>query len=179
MPNIYGPYLKDARVKKGIKAAYVARRIGVSPPTYSQIESGERGLPAERLEGILKAMSMVKEDLDSMMYGTRVSSRGGRESMECKKCSSPLAEGASFCAKCGKKAPPPPKVKKIIDLNSKLGFSVAETAVAIGVSAWFIYEEIKQRNIGYTQLHGRKIIPRWALEEYLKKHEVPAREVAT
>jgi transcriptional regulator with XRE-family HTH domain len=67
MPNIYGPFLKVIRVKRGIKAAYVARRILVSPPTYSQIESGERGLSAERLDGILKALGLMREELDAVM----------------------------------------------------------------------------------------------------------------
>ncbi|MCE5285191.1 MAG: helix-turn-helix domain-containing protein [Pelosinus sp.] len=67
MPNIYGPFLKGIRVKRGIKAAYVARRILVSPPTYSQIESGARGLSAERLDGILKALGLLREELDAVM----------------------------------------------------------------------------------------------------------------
>lgn len=99
--------------------------------------------------------------------------------MNCKKCQAPLQEGAIFCGKCGKKAPPPPKEKKILNLNAKLGFSAAEAADAVGVSEWLIYEEIKVGNIGYTQLRGRKVIPRWSLEAYLKKNEIPAREVAT
>ena len=98
--------------------------------------------------------------------------------MNCKKCNAALPEGAVFCTRCGKKAPPPLKEKKVIDLNSKLGFSAAEAAAAVGVSEWLIYEEIKIGNIGYTQLRGRKVIPRWSLEEYLKRHEKPAREVA-
>jgi predicted amidophosphoribosyltransferase len=96
--------------------------------------------------------------------------------MECKKCHTVLTAGTSFCPKCGKKVPPPPKEKKPVDLNAKLGFSAAEAAAAVGVSVWFMYEEIKQGSISYCQLHGRKVISRWALEDYLRKNEVPAKE---
>lgn len=48
MPNIYRPHIKSVQEQKGLKAAYVAARIQVSPPTYSQIESGQHGLSAER-----------------------------------------------------------------------------------------------------------------------------------
>lgn len=99
--------------------------------------------------------------------------------MNCKKCGQALATGIKFCPACGKKAPAPPKPKKVIDLNSKIGFSVSEAAAAVGVSAWLLYEEIKQQNIGCTMIRGRKVISRWALDEYLKRNEVPAREVAT
>jgi excisionase family DNA binding protein len=102
----------------------------------------------------------------------------GDNGMLCKKCQAPLQLGAAFCGICGKKAPPPPKEKKVIDLSSKLGFSVAEAAAAVGVSTWFIYEEIKTEAIGHCKLHGRKVIPRWALDEYLRRHEIPAKEVA-
>jgi len=98
--------------------------------------------------------------------------------MQCKKCETSLADNAKFRLACGKKVTKP-REKKVIDLNSRLGFSAAEAAAAIGVSTWFIYEEIKQGLLGCSILHGRKIIPRWTLEEYLRRHETPARvEVA-
>lgn len=67
MPNMYGPHLKAVREEKGIKAAFVAHRIRVSPPTYSEIESGKRGLSAERLEAILAAIEMSPNDLRNLM----------------------------------------------------------------------------------------------------------------
>ena len=53
--------------EKGIKAAYVAHRIRVSPPTYSEIESGKRGLSAERLDEILAAIEMSPNDLRALI----------------------------------------------------------------------------------------------------------------
>ncbi|MCE5287019.1 MAG: helix-turn-helix domain-containing protein, partial [Pelosinus sp.] len=76
MPNIYGKYLKDFRVKQGIKAAFVARRIHVSPATYSQIESGERGLSAERLDGILRAIGLHRNELDIIMHSQAANGKG-------------------------------------------------------------------------------------------------------
>ncbi len=95
--------------------------------------------------------------------------------MYCTKCMGNIPEGAKFCPVCGKKALVP-KPKKVIDIESKLGFSVAEAAAAVGVSSWFIYEEIKRGCIGYAKLHGRKVIPRWDLEKYLRQNEVLPRE---
>lgn len=94
--------------------------------------------------------------------------------MQCKKCETILGQDAKFCLACGKKVVKP-REKKGIDFNSKLGFSAAEAAAAIGVSTWFIYEEIKRGLLGCSILHGRKIIPRWTLEEYLRSHETPVR----
>ncbi|HWR41397.1 MAG TPA: hypothetical protein VN611_18035 [Patescibacteria group bacterium] len=97
--------------------------------------------------------------------------------MKCTKCGGALAPEMKFCQSCGKKVPQQ-KPKKVIDLSGRLGFSVAEAALAVGVSSWLLYEEMKQGNITYSQLHGRKVIPKWALEEYIKRHEVPARAVS-
>ena len=58
MPNIYGPHIKAVRVERGIKAAYVARRLQISSPTYSEIESGKRGVSAERLDAILTLIGL-------------------------------------------------------------------------------------------------------------------------
>lgn len=94
--------------------------------------------------------------------------------MKCTKCMGEIPDQAKFCPVCGKKVVVP-KPKKTVQLNDKLSFSVAEAAAAVGVSNWFMYEEIKRGAIGYAKLHGRKVIPRWDLEGYLKKNEVPAR----
>ena len=63
MGNRYGARIKAAREKRQLKAAYIARRLGVSPATYSQIETGKRLLTAERLESILTILSMRWDEL--------------------------------------------------------------------------------------------------------------------
>jgi transcriptional regulator with XRE-family HTH domain len=87
MPNIYGPHIKAVREKKGVKAAYVAARIRVSPPTYSQIESGQRGLSAERLRSIIKTLGMTLEEMELLVgpldernryHGTPAHQKGGQ-----------------------------------------------------------------------------------------------------
>ena len=97
--------------------------------------------------------------------------------MRCLACKSALPEGAQFCPVCGRRAPKPePKVlpeKK--PEGGKLCYTVKEAARAIGVSAWLIYEEIKCGRLACVQLHGRKVVSRWALEGYVKAREVPAR----
>ena len=67
MPNIYGPYIKTLRITKGIKASFIARRMHVSAATYSEIESGKRGLIAERLDIILESMEVTLEELKATM----------------------------------------------------------------------------------------------------------------
>ena len=49
---LIGDRLRDARVRRGFKGNYVAKRLGVSPATYSQIESGQRVLTVQRLDTI-------------------------------------------------------------------------------------------------------------------------------
>lgn len=65
--NKYGLIIKQARVARGLKAAYVAAKIHVAPGTYSQIECCKRGLSAERLLDILKVFGMTLTDLEEMM----------------------------------------------------------------------------------------------------------------
>ena len=88
--NIYGPYLKEVREEKGLKASYVAAKLKISPPTYSQIENGRRGLKAERLQAITNVLGITFGDLDARMHGAsaKVASRQG--SNHYKKCGGQL-----------------------------------------------------------------------------------------
>lgn len=86
MSNIYGPYLKSVREEKGLKAAYVAAKINISPPTYSQIENGRRGLKAERLQAIAKVLGITFGDLDTRVHGAAgklVSRNAGTGNQNC------------------------------------------------------------------------------------------------
>ncbi len=70
---------------------------------------------------------------------------------------------------------PPPKsrqssqgiVPNIPISCSKLAYSVKEAAAAIGVSEWYIREEIKLGKLGFCGTRGRIIIPVWELIRYL------------
>lgn len=72
MPNSYGPVLKEKRKQLGIKAAFVARRIHVSPPTYSAIESGKRGLEVDRLREILSIFDMTLGEFEEIVHGATI-----------------------------------------------------------------------------------------------------------
>ena len=50
--NHYGPLLARVRREKNIKAATVARHVGISEATYSQIETGHRSASLERVTSI-------------------------------------------------------------------------------------------------------------------------------
>ena len=78
MPNIYGPYIKTLRITKGVKASFIARRMHVSAATYSEIESGKRGLIAERLDIILESMEITMEELKATMPKQK-KFRGGKK----------------------------------------------------------------------------------------------------
>ena len=97
--------------------------------------------------------------------------------MRCLACKSALPEGAQFCPVCGRRAPKPePKmVSAKRPEGGRLCYTVKEAARSIGVSAWLIYEEIKCCKLACVQLHGRKVVSRWALEGYVKAREVPAK----
>ena len=84
--NIYGPYLKAVREEKGLKASYVAAKLKISPPTYSQIENGRRGLKAERLQAIASVLGISFGDLDARMHGgsaKAASQQGGNHYKKC------------------------------------------------------------------------------------------------
>ena len=52
--------------------------------------------------------------------------------------------------------------------GDKLAYSVKEAAEAIGVSAWYIRDEMAQGKIAYSCPRGRQMIPRWELVRYLE-----------
>ena len=57
--------------------------------------------------------------------------------------------------------------------------TAAEAAEAIGVSAWYIRDEMAQGKLAYSCPRGRQMIPRWELVRYLESamsSEAPAEE---
>lgn len=54
----YGERIKKLREAKGIKAIYVAERLGLSPAGYSGIEKGKSKLSAERAAEIAKILEV-------------------------------------------------------------------------------------------------------------------------
>lgn len=59
----YGALIKVARNSKGIKAKWVAEKIGVSISTYTEIEAGRRILSVKRAEEIAGALGMTLTEL--------------------------------------------------------------------------------------------------------------------
>lgn len=49
MEKSIGLALKSARIEKGLKAVYVARKLKISPSTLSKYENDERRVPAKLL----------------------------------------------------------------------------------------------------------------------------------
>lgn len=45
-------WLTEARKEKGLSQADIARRVGIKPPTYCNIENGKRGLKPETAKKI-------------------------------------------------------------------------------------------------------------------------------
>ena len=54
----YGPLFARLRREKQIKASTIARQIGISEATYSQIETGRRSVSLERLGRICEELSL-------------------------------------------------------------------------------------------------------------------------
>ena len=52
--------------------------------------------------------------------------------------------------------------------GDKLAYSVKEAAEALGVSNWYIRDEMAQGKLGYSCPRGRQMIPRWELVRYLE-----------
>lgn len=67
--NTYGKYIKAEREARQVKAWYVAAKLGVSPATYSQIETGKRVLPAERLDKVLVIIGVSREEFYHRVKG--------------------------------------------------------------------------------------------------------------
>lgn len=59
------------------------------------------------------------------------------------------------------------------DAGDKLAYSVKEAAAAIGVSAWYIRDEMAQGHLAYSCPRGRQLIPRWELIRYLESAMSP------
>ena len=54
--------------------------------------------------------------------------------------------------------------------GNKLAYNVREAAEAIGVSPWYVRDEMSRGRLGYSSARGRKIIPRWELVRYLEEY---------
>ena len=54
----YGPLFARLRREKQIKASTIARQIGISEATYSQIETGRRSVSIERLGRICEELDL-------------------------------------------------------------------------------------------------------------------------
>ena len=58
----YGPLFARLRREKQIKAATIARQIGISEATYSQIETGRRSASLERVSRICLELGLSTVD---------------------------------------------------------------------------------------------------------------------
>ena len=58
----YGPLFARLRREKQIKAATIARQIGISEATYSQIETGRRSVSLERVSRICLELGLSTVD---------------------------------------------------------------------------------------------------------------------
>ena len=58
--------------------------------------------------------------------------------------------------------------------GDKLAYSVKEAAEAIGVSAWYIRDEMNRGHLAYSCPRGRQLIPRWELVRYLESAIIQA-----
>jgi len=52
--------------------------------------------------------------------------------------------------------------------GDKLAYSVKEAAEALGVSNWYIRDEMAQGKLAFSCPRGRQMIPRWELIRYLE-----------
>ena len=63
----YGPLLGKIRRTKKIKAEIIARKLDISPSTYSQIETGRRSASYERVTEICGELGLTLSQLDEML----------------------------------------------------------------------------------------------------------------
>ena len=54
----YGPLFARLRREQQIKASTIARQIGISEATYSQIETGRRSVSLERISRICEELNL-------------------------------------------------------------------------------------------------------------------------
>lgn len=59
----YGALIKAVRNSRGVKAVFIARKIGVSISTYTEIEAGRRNITLERADEIAAVMGMTLPEL--------------------------------------------------------------------------------------------------------------------
>ena len=64
---LYGPILGKIRRGKMIKAEVVARHLGISTTTYSQIETGRRSASYERVTAICDELGISPTRLNELL----------------------------------------------------------------------------------------------------------------
>lgn len=64
---LYGPILGKIRRGKMIKAEVVARHLGISTTTYSQIETGRRSASYERVTAICDELGISPVRLNELL----------------------------------------------------------------------------------------------------------------
>jgi transcriptional regulator with XRE-family HTH domain len=62
--NMVGLRIKKIRESRGIKAKFVAKKIGLSITRYSQLENGKIPITTERLEMIAPILGVEKSEMD-------------------------------------------------------------------------------------------------------------------
>lgn len=62
------------------------------------------------------------------------------------------------------------KPECVMDRGDKLAYNVREAAAALGVSEWYIRDEIGKKMLAITQARGRILIPRRELERYIDEN---------
>ena len=62
------------------------------------------------------------------------------------------------------------KPECFMDRGDKLAYNVREAAAALGVSEWYIRDEIGKKMLAVTQARGRILIPRRELERYIDEN---------
>ena len=68
---LYGPILGKIRRDKMIKAEIVARHLGISTTTYSQIETGRRSASYERVTAICDELGISPGQLNELIVQAR------------------------------------------------------------------------------------------------------------
>lgn len=58
-----GALIKNARAAKGISAAFLAEKVGLTQSTISRVESGERELSEEKLSLVAKVLEMDDNEI--------------------------------------------------------------------------------------------------------------------
>ena len=65
---VYGNRIRKIRKTKGITSCYVAKKLGLTPGGYSDIERGRRKLSAERAEKIAEILDI---DIGEIFYSSK------------------------------------------------------------------------------------------------------------